>query len=73
MNSDYEILRVEPDRIVIKDLNLGRVSVTNDAEHVVFELNSRMPGKRIFYYDSEGDLAELVHENGRFIDFRWAG
>lgn len=43
-------------------------SVTNGAEEVVQDLNSRgllAPGRRLFYYDSEGALDELVFE---FVD-----
>ena len=45
------------------------LSVTNDAERVVEEVYKSYPGKRIFYYDTEGDIAELVHDKGKFTRF----
>ncbi len=59
------------DCIVIRDVGHahGRMTVTNDAETVVFDLG--LPaGCRLFYYDSSGDLDELVHDgHGIFIGF----
>lgn len=48
--------------LVIRDLN-GKKSVTNDAEHVVDELQAGgllTPGRRLFYYDSTGRLDEIA-------------
>lgn len=59
-----------PDCIFIRDMNCGNKSVTNDAEAVVREVNMAFPGKRIVYRDSEGDWAELAHNNGRFETFK---
>lgn len=49
------------------------LSVTNNAQQVVEEL--RVSGKlrvnqRLFYYDSEGQLDEILHKNGRFTGFQ---
>jgi len=59
----------EPNIIFIRDLNRGRMSVTNDAEAVVREVNINFPSKRIVYQDSDGFWGELVHENGVFKRF----
>ncbi len=50
------------------------MTVTNDAEGVVRSLWDSallVPGRRLFYIDSEGDLDELIWTgSGRFWDFR---
>lgn len=58
--SDYDIVRVEHDRIFIIDLDLGHKSVTNDAENVYSELQFFWPGRRIIYRDSQGTWDEIV-------------
>lgn len=64
----YIILRVTDVYVLIQDLNIG-MSVTNDAEAVVAEILSHHPGKCIYYYDTENQLAELCHHDGKFIGF----
>ena len=57
--------------VTIVDIGHTVVSVTNDVEAVVLELHKNGLGKRkLFYYDSEGQLDEILHDgNGNFIDF----
>ena len=58
--------------LVIKDENCGK-SVTNDAEYVtqtLFDMGWLPNGRRLFYYDTDGSLDELMHENGVFKDFK---
>jgi hypothetical protein len=50
-------------------------TVTNAAEFVVETLVAagRLPeGKRLFYYDSSGDLDEILVQGGRFAGFKAA-
>lgn len=61
-NYTYEII---DDSIVnIVDLNKGGMSVTNDAENVLTEINSiiEIKDKQIIYLDSDGNLDEIVPE-----------
>lgn len=53
---------IEGDTVKIVDLNLGNVSVTNDAENVINEIAQieYIRDKRIIYKDSEGDWCELI-------------
>jgi hypothetical protein len=69
--SDWEYVAFtgEPGIIFIRDLNLGRMSVTNDAEAVVMEINLAFPGKRVVYRDTDGMWDELVHDKGVFKRF----
>lgn len=62
-------MRVYP--LVIRDDN-GPRSITNDAEHVVEQLvkDGKLPAKRrLFYYDSTGQLDEIRVEDGKFVGF----
>lgn len=69
---DDDFLKSEP--LVIRDIGPWdqHPSVTNDAEAVIEELAAagNLPnGRRLFYFDSEGQKDELIHENGRFVRF----
>lgn len=44
-------------------------TVTNDAENVVDYLLPLLQGRRLFYFDSEGDLDELLIHDGKFAGF----
>lgn len=44
-------------------------TVTNDAEWVVEQLAPELEGRRLFYYDSDGELDELVIVDGRFSGY----
>lgn len=72
--ANYTIEHVDAKRIVIRDLGPWNVyqTVTNAAENVVAELwiSDRLDGgRRLFYYDSEGDLGELLVKDGEFAGF----
>jgi len=58
-HADYDIVRVEQDRVFIIDLDLGNRSVTNDAEHVYFELQKQWPARRVIYRDSMDQWCEI--------------
>jgi hypothetical protein len=50
-------------------------SLTNNADRVVKEIvpNGYLPeGRRLFYFDSEGALDEILVQDGRHAGF-WAG
>jgi hypothetical protein len=61
--------------LVIEDVGPWHVhpTVTNDAEHVVELLALRqrrlLPTQRLYYYDSDGELGELLVRDGRFAGF----
>jgi hypothetical protein len=70
----YEVVRTMPEAVLIRDLGPHDqfLTVTNAAEEVVEEMyaaETLKPGQRLFYYDSEGDVDEIVHEDGRFVGF----
>lgn len=47
-------------------------TLTNDIEDVVrtLSVSGRLkPGQRLLYRDSEGELTEALHQNGRFVEF----
>lgn len=69
----FEIVSDSAEQLVIRDVGRGSVlSVTNDVEWVVESLYDRgllREGKRLLYYDSCGDLDEIIHCDGRFDGF----
>lgn len=58
--------------INIVDLNLGNMSVTNDAENVLTEINDseEITDMRVVYIDSEEELSEMipVWESGKCVN-----
>lgn len=68
----FYIHRVSDDAVYIIDLaeSLKTMSVTNDAEAVVHNLNKEFGNRRFFYRDTMGSWDELVHDNGKFLTFR---
>jgi hypothetical protein len=63
MRSDYRVITFNgPRRIIfIEDLNLGRMSVTNDAYAVLQDVWSNFQGHpRVVYKDSEGVWSEII-------------
>lgn len=70
--SQYSVVNFSTERITIRDEN-GDVSVTNDAELVVMELLALYGNRRIFYFDSLGNLDELCHDGTKFTHFAQTG
>ena len=70
--------RIEDNRprfpLVIRDLcKRNFMTVTNDIENVVEYLyaeNLLTPERKLYYYDTKGDLDEIVHENGQFVCYK---
>lgn len=72
--ANYQVVRTDPRQIIIKDLGPWDLvpTITNDVEAVVEELAARgllPPGRRLLYYDSEGQLDELLVKDGVFVGF----
>lgn len=60
-SADYTY-EIKDQKVYITDLNLGSVSVTNDTENVLSEINyyEDITQKRIFYRDSEDTWDEII-------------
>jgi hypothetical protein len=76
--ANYAIVENIPGKpLVIRDLGPWDqyMTITNAAEFVVEELFEAglLDNRRLFYYDSEGDLDELVIKDGRFYEFAAGG
>lgn len=60
--------------VYIEDLcnELGGMSVTNGAEYVLAEIARHidLSGRVVVYKDSEGQVDQIIHHNGRFAGFR---
>lgn len=69
-NAQLEIVHQNGLAIVIRDRSdRGGPTVTNDAAGVVERLEPILGGRRLFYFDSEGELSELRVQNGKFAGF----
>lgn len=73
----FEIVREESTQyqLVIRDVGPWdqHPTVTNDAEDVVDALiagDLLQPRMRLLYYDSEGQLAQIIVRDGAFAGFR---
>ena len=66
MRSDYRVITFNsPRRIIfIEDLNLGRMSITNNAEEVFLDVQSNFQGNpRVVYKDTDGLWWEIKYAN----------
>lgn len=73
MRSDWDIVKVKDNKVYIEDLNLGRMSVTNDAENIFECIQKHYPDHRLIYRDSEGQWDEIYLEKtwlGSSISFK---
>lgn len=70
----YRIIKENAEAILFRDIGpwSQHLTVTNDAEYVVEQLAPRLGARRLFYYDSEGDLTELLIKDGKFAGFKHA-
>jgi len=71
----YEVQYDYLDKLIVL-LDLGpwdqHPTITNDAEQVVADLvkhNGLRDYTMLLYIDSEGDLGEIRHQQGRFVGF----
>lgn len=71
----FRIEATYADRVVIRDVGPWdeRKSVTNDAEAVVQALVPALGQRRLFYYDTDNVLDELVVLDGAFAGFKPGG
>lgn len=67
----FETVENSPERVIIRDIghNQGRRTVTNDVEAVVKAIAPMLEGRRLFYFDSQGDPDEIVYVGDRFLRF----
>jgi hypothetical protein len=62
---------LDAEKVVIRDEGPWNrhMTVTNDASWVVGEIAPKLNGRRLFYFDSEGQYDELVVVDGKFSRF----
>jgi hypothetical protein len=68
----FSIVGSNPDIMLLRDLGPWNrfMTITNDAEGVVKRVLPMLGTRRLFYYDSEGELTELIVKDGRFAGFK---
>jgi hypothetical protein len=72
--ANYQVLDITPEAVLLRDIGPWNkfMTVTNAAEDVVEELAESgilTPNQRLLYYDSENELTELKHKDGKFAGF----
>ncbi len=73
-HANYKVVGRTIASVVIRDLGPWdkHPTITNDAEHVVarlFAATELRPGQRLFYWDSEGILTEIILSGNKFKGF----
>lgn len=72
LKSEFIVESESPQSIILRDIGQKCRSLTNDIENVVSWLyeNNKLDGRRLFYYDSVGELTEAIHDNrGNFVSY----
>jgi hypothetical protein len=72
LKANYSIESESDEALTIRDQGPWHLfaTITNAAESVVVELAPLLAGRRLFYFDSEGELGELlVSDAGTFAGF----
>jgi len=69
--AQYSIVQQTAGAVTIRDIGPwdSCLTVTNDAENVVADLLTTLGGRRLYCYDSEGELGELLIKDGLFAGF----
>ena len=69
--SNYSVVKSDAEKIILRDIGPWDqyLTITNDAENVIEDLSPVLHGRRVLYYDSEGELTELRHKDGVFTGF----
>ena len=68
---NYTIVESTDEYVLIRDIGPWDTfpTVTNGAEQVVAELAQMLKGRRLEYYDSEGERDQLLVKDGKFAGF----
>lgn len=68
--SYYSIVRDDSAMLLIRDIGRpGTLSITNDAKNVVKDLAEKLGNRPLYYYDSDGNLDQLLVKDGEFSGF----
>lgn len=69
--ANYVVVYQDDTTVCIRDVGPWdrHLTVTNDAERVVDELCVALNGRKLIYYDSDGELATLRVIDGKFAGF----
>lgn len=69
---NYSIAKQDDKMILLSDNGPWNTypTITNSAEEVVDDMLPVLKGRRLFYYDSEGVLTELLIKDNLFSGFR---
>ena len=71
MNAKYRIVKQTDAYVLIQDVGhtIGHMTITNDAENVVADIDPLLHGRRLEYIDSDGNRDQLIVVDGQFAGF----
>ena len=71
--SNYYVFNQNEKKVILTDVGpwTDYLTITNDAERVVKRLKSYLNNRRLFYFDSAGDLTEILIKDGEFNGFEY--
>ena len=69
--ANYSVIGDATDSLLLRDLGPWdrHPTITNDAEAVVEDMAPRLKGRRLFYYDSDNQITELLIKDGKFAGY----
>ncbi len=70
----YRFVKINSREVVIRDIGPWSefMTITNDVEALVehmYEVHQLFRNQRLFYYDSEDQLDEIIHKQNEFVRF----
>jgi len=74
-SASYSIVEDSNDYLILQDNGPWSdfPTITNDAENIVKMLGVRLNGRRLYYFDSDGEIGELLIKDGVFAGFAFGG
>jgi hypothetical protein len=75
LKANWSVIQANKDWVIIRDLGPWDQykTITNAVEFVVENISRYLDGRQLFYYDSSGQLDEIVIEDGKFDRFKAGG
>lgn len=69
--ANYVVVFTDEKEVCIRDVGPWdrHLTITNDAERVVEDLSVSLNGRKLSYYDSDGELGVLRVVGGKFAGF----
>ena len=73
--ANYSVIEDCNEHVILSDVGpwSNFPTITNDADAVVKEWVLRLNGRRLYYFDSDNEIAELLIRDNKFAGFGFGG